>query len=399
VIDLPLLTSLGSEDSASLRASLEASLDRIEAGRQRGRRERGLTSFPAAHRARFSCESSRARGGGEREIVRMPQRFLDATRSEWHLERDGDALVLHLAHPVTAPLTVRAAGETVAVVREGRHALLGPFDARFRHVLALEAANGDRVEIAERKLPLEGPRNFRDLGGYPTRDGRRVRWGQIFRADSLADLTDADIAYLERIALSRVIDLRGDGEVSERPNRLAGREHFSYVQLPIGDNDLSPAEWARKFESGEFGEIDASWLVRGYQRTLDDRAHRVGGVLARLAAEPSPAVFHCTAGKDRTGIVSALLLLILDVPREVVVGDYSLTALYTGNRIPAADQWFAERGIEPERAAHVLSARRVAMEVTLAHLDAAHGGAERFMREKAGLGEREIAALREWLIE
>jgi protein-tyrosine phosphatase len=135
----------------------------------------------------------------------------------------------------------------------------------------------------------------------------------------------------------------------------------------------------------------------GYQRTLDDRAsrRRCSSSSRRRVA----GVFHCTAGKDRTGIVSALLLLILGVPHEVVVGDYSLTALYTGNRIPAADQWFAERGIEPERAAHVLSARREAMEVTLAHLDAVHGGAERFVREKAGVGEREIAALREWLIE
>ncbi|MFI5320464.1 MAG: tyrosine-protein phosphatase, partial [Myxococcota bacterium] len=300
----------------------------------------------------------------------MPRRFLDATRSDWHLERDGDALVLHLARPVTSPLTVRAGGDTVAVVREGTHALLGPFDPRFRHVLALEDADGNRVEIAERKLPLEGPRNFRDLGGYPTADGRRVRWGQVFRADSLAELSDADIAYLGRIGLARVIDLRGDFEISDRPNRLAGRTEFAYVQLQIGEGDLAPAEWARKFEAGEFGEIDASWLVRGYQRTLDERAERVGGVLRQLAAAPSPAVFHCTAGKDRTGIVSALLLLLLGVPREVVIGDYSLTALYTGDRIPAADQWFEERGIEPERAAHVLSSRREAMEETLAHLDA-----------------------------
>ena len=329
----------------------------------------------------------------------MPQRFLDATRSEWHLERDGDALVLHLARAVSAPLTVSAGGETVAIVREGKHALLRPFDARFRHVLALEDASGRRIEIAERKLPLEGPRNFRDLGGYPTEGGRRVRWGQIFRADSLAELTDADIGYLERLGLARVIDLRGDSEVSERPNRLAGRDGFSYVQLSIGESDLSPQEWARKFESGEFGEIDASWLVRGYQRTLDERAQRVGLVLRRLAAAPTPAVFHCTAGKDRTGIVSALLLLVLGVSREIVVGDYRLTALYPGDRIPAADQWFAERGIDPERAAHVLSSRREAMEVTLAHLDAMHGGAERFVREQAGVSEAEIAALREWLIE
>jgi protein-tyrosine phosphatase len=329
----------------------------------------------------------------------MARRFLDATHSEWHLERDGDALVLHLAQPVSTPLTVRAGTETVAVVREGTHALLGPFDPRFRHVLALEDESGRRIEIAERKLPLEGPRNFRDLGGYPTADGRRVRWGQLFRADSLAELTDGDVDYLGRIGLARVIDLRGDAEISERPNRLAGRASFSYAQIAIGEGDLSPAEWARKFESGEFGEIDASWLVRGYRRTLDERAHRVGDVLRALAAAPTPAVFHCTAGKDRTGVVSALLLLLLGVPREVVVGDYSLTALYTDNRIPAADQWFAERGIDPERAAHVLSSRREAMEETLAHLDAEHGGAERFLRERAGITADRADALRRWLIE
>jgi protein-tyrosine phosphatase len=329
----------------------------------------------------------------------MPHRFLDATRSEWHLERDGDALVLHLARPVSAPLEVRAGDQLVAVVREGVHAALGPFDPRFRHVLALEDEAGRRIEIAERKLPLEGPRNFRDLGGYPTQDGRRVRWGQIFRADSLADLSDADIAYLERLGLARVIDLRGELEALERPNRLAGRAGFDYVRLPIGEGDLSPAEWARKFEAGELGEIDASWLVRGYRRTLDERAARVGAVLRALAATKTPAVFHCTAGKDRTGVVSALLLLLLGVPREVVIGDYSLTALYTGNRIPAADQWFAERGIDPERAAHVLSSRREAMEETLAHLDSSHGGEERFLRVEAGVSEAEIRALREWLVE
>jgi protein-tyrosine phosphatase len=329
----------------------------------------------------------------------MARRFLDATRSEWHLERDGDALVLHLARPVTAPITVRCGAETVVVVREGSHAPLGPFDPRFRHVLALEDADGKRVEIAERKLPLEGPRNFRDLGGYPTAEGRRVRWGQVFRADSLAGLTDGDVAYLERIGLARVIDLRGDDEVHESPNRLANRPGFTYVRRPTGEEGLSPGEWARRFEAGELGEIDASWLVRGYRRALDERGPRIGAVLRELAARPSPAVFHCTAGKDRTGVISALLLCSLGVPRDVVVGDYSLTALYTGDRIPAADAWFELRGIEPERAAHVLSSRREAMEETLAHLDSKHGGVERFLREKAGIDDAEMDALRDWLLE
>ncbi len=328
----------------------------------------------------------------------MPRRILEAIRSDWHLERDGDALVLHLARPVDAPLTVHAAGRPVAVVREGNHALLGPFDPRFRHVLALEDAAGVRIEITERKLPLAGTRNFRDHGGYPTAGGGRVRWGQLFRADSLAELTEGDVAYLERLGLALVIDLRGEDEIRERPNPLAARAGFAYRHHPIGERGLAPAEWRRLFESGEL-EIDPRWLVRGYIGTLDERAARVGEVLRELAAARAPAVFHCTAGKDRTGVISALLLLLLGVPRDVVVGDYSLTALYTGDRIPAAEQWFAERGIDPEQAAHVLSSRRELIEEALAHLDAKHGGAERYVVEKAGITEAEIEALRERLVE
>lgn len=329
----------------------------------------------------------------------MAREFIDAILADWHLEREGEDLVLHFARPVTSPLTVRAGGEAIAVVREGTRAVLRRFDARTRPVLALEHADGTRAEIALRRLPLEGPRNFRDLGGYPTRSGRRVRWGQIYRADALSELTDADIEYLDRLGLERVIDLRGEMEATQRPNRLAGVEGFAYTRLPVGEGDLSAAEWARKYESGELGPVDQDWLLRSYCRTLDERAQRVGEVLRVLAAEPSPAVFHCTAGKDRTGIVSALLLLLLGVPREIAVGDYSLTALYTGGRIPAAEEWFTQRGIDPELAAHLLTARRESMERALAHLDAAHGGEEVFLRERAGLAERDISALRDWLLE
>ena len=128
----------------------------------------------------------------------------------------------------------------VAVVREGRDARLGHVDPRFRHGLAIEDAQGRRIEVSERKLPLAGPRNFRDLGGYPTDSGRRVRWGCLFRAASLAELTDDDVAYLERIGLARVIDLRGDDEVQDRPNRLAGRAGFDYRRHPIGEQGLAP---------------------------------------------------------------------------------------------------------------------------------------------------------------
>jgi hypothetical protein len=110
----------------------------------------------------------------------MPQRFLDATRSEWHLERDSDALVLHLARPVTAPLTVRAGGETVAVVREASMRCLAPSTRAFATCSRWKgrtASSRSRAQASAR-----GPRNFRDLGGYPTHDGGAR--GQIFRAGS-----------------------------------------------------------------------------------------------------------------------------------------------------------------------------------------------------------------------
>ena len=328
-------------------------------------------------------------------------------RPPLHVRREGDHLVIHsgASHEGAAVFAGSAPdridrARAVARLAAGARLPLAGLPEADRHFLVVVGADGHEELVAERLLPLEGAQNFRDLGGYPTLAGRRVRWGRVFRSDSLSDLTGADVARLERLGLRLVCDFRGDAEVEDEPNRLAGRAPFDYWRQPLGDRSVQPAEWRRRFESGDFGEIDASWLTRSYRGMIDDCAPEIGAVFRRLAREEGlPAVLHCTAGKDRTGVTAALLLLLLGVPREHVIEDYALTGLYTEGRIRAAERFFRERGIEPERVRALLGSEPSTLAAALDHLDEAHGGAERWARECAGLAEEEFLALREALLE
>ena len=320
--------------------------------------------------------------------------------------RDGEALLLE-GERLAAGVTVFA-GRAPDRIDRGRPLAPRPLGARLRleglpaaerHYLVVRGVDGDEQLVAERLLPLEGAQNFRDLGGYPTRNGRSVRWGAVFRSDSLAALSAADLAYLDRLGLRLVCDFRGDAEVAEEPNPFAGRPECEYSRHPLGDVSVQPAEWRRRFESGDFADIDASWLTRSYRGMIDGSGPALGGVFRRLAREDGlPAVLHCTAGKDRTGVTAALLLLLLGVPRELVVEDYALTARFTGDRIRAAERFFRERGIDPARVGALMGSEPATLSGALDHLDATHGGVERWARERAGLAEAEIGALRETLL-
>jgi protein-tyrosine phosphatase len=171
-----------------------------------------------------------------------------------------------------------------------------------------------------RNVELVGVFNFRDLGGYLTDDGRALRWRTLFRADGLGRLTAEDLETLRPIALKTVVDLRRAHEIDER-----GR--FPFESYPVAFHHLPVIDttWDRELARSE--DLPATeFLHRAYTAMLDEGAPRFADAFRVLAdADALPAVFHCAAGKDRTGLLAALMLGALGVAAHDIVDDYALT--------------------------------------------------------------------------
>jgi protein-tyrosine phosphatase len=167
----------------------------------------------------------------------------------------------------------------------------------------------------ERLIALDGAVNFRDLGGYATVDGRRTRWRVLFRADGLSELSQTDFSIMRDLGIRTVVDLRSGHEVEQ--SRFDVDAHpVDFHHFPFIDQVPDVEQWDRR----------PGLLGAQYKEMLDDAAPRIIGALEVLTAPDSrPAVFHCTAGKDRTGLLSALVLSLLGVPEETVVADYALS--------------------------------------------------------------------------
>lgn len=167
----------------------------------------------------------------------------------------------------------------------------------------------------DRIIELEGAVNFRDLGGYATVDGQRTRWRVLFRADGLGELTEADLDVVRQLRIRTVIDLRTGHELEQSRFNVEAHpvefHHFPFIRSLINPEDFEQAP---------------GFLGTQYQQMLEEAAPQIAGALTALAAPGArPAVFHCTAGKDRTGLLSAIVLSLLGVPEDTVVADYALS--------------------------------------------------------------------------
>ena len=171
----------------------------------------------------------------------------------------------------------------------------------------------------ERLIPFDGPANFRDVGGYETLDGRQVRTGRLYRSDSLSYMSDDDMQHVvEVLGLRSVIDLRGVGEVSKFTHGPLGTRGVQVSHIPIIDETRPPPDG---WEDARDKPLDGLYLLM-----LDRFAERFVEVVRLIAQEEAqPLVFHCAAGKDRTGLVAMLVLGILGVDPDVISVDYGLT--------------------------------------------------------------------------
>ncbi len=179
-----------------------------------------------------------------------------------------------------------------------------------------------------RWIELAGASNVRDLGGLPTVDGATTRRGVVVRSDGVHELTADDVAKLtDEIGVRHVIDLRTPGERTQTGRGLLGARDIVYSELAIIDDELiEQRRVAREAAMARPGADPAVVLAEGYQQLLEVGADRFVTAIERIVAPGgAPALFHCSAGKDRTGVLAALLLELARVEREVVVADYAAT--------------------------------------------------------------------------
>ena len=247
--------------------------------------------------------------------------------------------------------------------------------------------------MSPRRIPLDGAVNFRDLGGYETADGRRLRWGRVFRSDSLAELSAADLSRLEGLGVRTVCDFRGEPEREHKPNRPLGAAVTTHAIgfMPQGGDELLIA--ARD------GSIDPTEIERRVQDIYRRFAVKHSASFAQLleliaSADALPLIYHCTSGRDRTGFASAMLLTALGVPRATIEADYALSNVYRRDlRFQVGDAVSAD----------VMSALTQAhpdyLRAALNAIEAVHGSIETYLRDCLGVDDTRRARLREHLLE
>lgn len=268
-----------------------------------------------------------------------------------------------------------------------------------------------RVLEPRRLLDLEGAVNVRDLGGYATADGRSVRWKTILRADNVGGLPPESQAALIDYGVRAVIDLRRDSQIENLGNVFAESPWVTFYHQQMVSDD-TPEEMAASSEIAEswiqrMGNLEGSPLrAANYCMRLDTRQEVIRGTLSTLAAPGTlPALFHCQAGKDRAGIMAALVLGIAGVPYETIAEDYELSGHYRW-RASLTEREINEPYEEAPPEAFDADAYEMfrqgspaeTMVEVLEYLDDRYGGIEGYVRD-AGVTEDEITALRAAIVE
>jgi protein-tyrosine phosphatase len=268
----------------------------------------------------------------------------------------------------------------------------------------LKPKSGAMRVVSIRRLPLEGATNFRDLGGYRASDGRYVRWGLLYRSNYLANLTAKDSEYLHHLGIRLVCDFRAEGERTRAPDHWVGTapEYFSVPVGPNRDGTITPEELKRRVAAISGQTKDS---MRGYDYAVSDAA-QYGKILRRIAAGDLPAVEHCTSGKDRTGVFSAILLTALGVPRDVVMQDYLLTNQYLlgpdsieNTRADLRRIFGLAEPLDTATVKTIMTAKPETLEATFDNITKTYGSFDNYLREGLKISESERAALRQHLLE
>ncbi|MFF3427545.1 tyrosine-protein phosphatase [Streptomyces sp. NPDC002602] len=301
------------------------------------------------------------------------------------------AFTLRWNAPGTGRVEIRANGKVVAKGGSRGRAVVTGLPAADRQWFDFKPQHGQGLRLADRLVRLEGTANFRDAGGYRTTDGQWVKMGEIYRSDALAKLTDNDLAKLRRLGVRTVFDLRTTDERTKDVDRVPAGATYVVADVFAGSGSFqalpkTPEEAVKAMIDAEKSMVSGEGGRKAYGRVFQG----IGTDRARAV------LFHCTAGKDRTGWSNAALLTALGVPRETVLADYLASNDY---RKAANDAVLSH--LPPQQAAvykPLLDVRPEYLNAGYDEVEAAYGSFDRYLDKGLGIDRRELRELREDLL-
>lgn len=235
----------------------------------------------------------------------------------------------------------------------------------------------------DRYISLVGTSNFRDLGGYEGHDGRRVKWGHLYRSDSLANLTQEDLSGLEQLGIRVICDFRRDEERDDAPNRIPGNSP-ELVHLNVGPQRSDSKLYEHLSSSTATVDDIRGAMMHIYRSFVTDFQPHYTEFMNRIAhADRLPLLFHCAVGKDRTGFAAAIALSALHVPREAIFEDYVLTNRYLKRDV--SDKY--PDLPSPELFHTMLSASPDYLQAAFDVIDREYGGIDGYLEGALGVDE------------
>lgn len=265
------------------------------------------------------------------------------------------------------------------------------------------------MTTTDRRIRVPGTSNLRDIGGYRTQDGRVVAHRRVLRSEALVmpggsnsyaiydEAADADYRGLN---LRTVIDLRADGEMRRAPTAWASVCGAELVEIPIAEGgEGADTNYVRMLLAGDMKRFDVEDMTRFYIGLVERRGDLLGQAIRVLADSTRlPALVHCAAGKDRTGVLIALVLRALDVAEDDVVADFALTGILRPNRIDTYAHLFVANDRDPEIARVLFESPPESMHALLAYLDDEYGGVRGYLAGRAGVDELVVDDLKRALL-
>lgn len=253
------------------------------------------------------------------------------------------------------------------------------------------------ADSAQRKVKVKGAANFRDLGGYKTRDGHRVRWAKLYRSADLSKLTDSDLGLMQNLKITYDIDLRGIKESEKAPDKMNPGMH--YQLCPAGSDNLDGM--MRSIAVLKDPKQADSLMDDFYSKTqyFKDRYKPLFDALLDLPQDQS-LVFHCTAGKDRTGMGAALVLFALGVPQKVIIEDFMASNYYRrADNDKMINMMVNSYHLNPEVAKSMMGVKREYIESTFASIRKQFGSIDSFLRSEIGLDDSKLRTLKSKFLE